>query len=50
MLVYELSDDINFDLGPSFQFMKCRKNYFENIPKVPHFFDIELKLRPKSKF
>ena len=24
----------NFDLGPSFYFMKCRKKYFENILKI----------------
>ena len=24
----------NFDLGPSFYFMKCRKTYFENILKI----------------
>ena len=24
----------NFDLGPSFHFMKCRNNYFEIILKV----------------
>ena len=41
----------NFDLGPSFHFMKCRKKDFENILKIyQKFFYIKSKLRPKSKF
>ena len=43
----------NFDLGPSFNFIKCRKKYFESILKIYlklPVFDINSKLRPKSKF
>ena len=40
----------NFDLGPSYHFMKCIKKYFENILKISQKLPVFLhKIKTKTK-